>query len=314
MKWQHACWIQALNKRENLHLCVYAQWLEAPALELAQWLGCDGSPSAPGRYTFAYERPHQRPVRLQEFGYAGSGVRAGGTVAARRRQAMTDDGAPVRRQTSGGDASKRMRKKDERLVEQQTQLWLRWLSTHACVDTRAGVATEEMLCAVVRSMQLGHQPALLAGNFDIPAPWFASRIIEGRFGGKGVSARQAASADSAFYPVIAAQMQRWWREPAYTPSLPCLPAATDFQARVQQCIGAIVAGQTATYTDIARRASSAPRAVGQACRRNHLPLIVPCHRVVAADSLGGYLGHGANDNCSADALKRALLHREGARF
>ncbi|WP_380873116.1 methylated-DNA--protein-cysteine methyltransferase [Sphingomonas sp. DBB INV C78] len=53
-------------------------------------------------------------------------------------------------------------------------------------------------------------------------------------------------------------------------------------------IAAIPAGGTASYGEIARRISSSPRAVGQACRRNPLPIIVPCHRVLGA---GGAIGH-----------------------
>jgi methylated-DNA-[protein]-cysteine S-methyltransferase len=71
--------------------------------------------------------------------------------------------------------------------------------------------------------------------------------------------------------------------------LPLAPAGTDFQRRVWRAIAAIPQGRTLTYGDIAQRLKSAPRAVGQACGRNPYPVVVPCHRVVAADgSLGGF--------------------------
>ena len=47
-------------------------------------------------------------------------------------------------------------------------------------------------------------------------------------------------------------------------------------------------GKTATYGEIARRVGTSPRVVGQAMARNPTPLVIPCHRVVAADGIGGF--------------------------
>ena len=63
-------------------------------------------------------------------------------------------------------------------------------------------------------------------------------------------------------------------------------------------------GETRTYGDLARRLDTAPVAVGQACGRNPVPLVVPCHRVVAADGVGGYSAG------TGPALKRSLLRLE----
>jgi len=65
-------------------------------------------------------------------------------------------------------------------------------------------------------------------------------------------------------------------------------------------------GETRTYGEIAAALDTAPVAVGNACGRNPVPLVVPCHRVVGADSLGGY---SAGDGT---ALKERLLALEGA--
>jgi methylated-DNA-[protein]-cysteine S-methyltransferase len=63
-------------------------------------------------------------------------------------------------------------------------------------------------------------------------------------------------------------------------------------------------GTTVTYGELGRRSSVAdPREVGVVMARNPLPIVVPCHRVVAADGLGGY-GGGLD-------LKRQLLELEG---
>ncbi|WP_226483106.1 methylated-DNA--[protein]-cysteine S-methyltransferase [Natrinema amylolyticum] len=78
----------------------------------------------------------------------------------------------------------------------------------------------------------------------------------------------------------------------------------DFTGTVMRAMTAIPAGETRTYGEIASALDSAPIAVGQACGRNPVPVIVPCHRIVGADSLTGYAG--------GLALKRRLLEHEGA--
>lgn len=85
-------------------------------------------------------------------------------------------------------------------------------------------------------------------------------------------------------------------------------AGTDFQRSVYQALQAIPFGETRSYGELARAVGrpTATRAVGTANGRNPLPIIVPCHRVIAADGgLGGYSG-GA-------AIKRWLLSHEGSR-
>jgi methylated-DNA-[protein]-cysteine S-methyltransferase len=71
---------------------------------------------------------------------------------------------------------------------------------------------------------------------------------------------------------------------------------------------AIPVGQTRTYGEVARELGSAARAVGQACRANPCPIVVPCHRVVGRHGLGGFAG---DHQGSRLAIKRWLLHHEG---
>ena len=59
-------------------------------------------------------------------------------------------------------------------------------------------------------------------------------------------------------------------------------------ARVYRAVQKIPYGNTATYGEIARTVGTAPRVVGQAMARNPTPLVIPCHRVVAADGIGGF--------------------------
>jgi methylated-DNA-[protein]-cysteine S-methyltransferase len=78
--------------------------------------------------------------------------------------------------------------------------------------------------------------------------------------------------------------------------LPCAPAGTAFQRRVWDEMCRIPYGETITYGELARRVGSAPRAIGAACGANPIPIIVPCHRVVAAAGKpGGYSGAGGLD-------------------
>ena len=97
-------------------------------------------------------------------------------------------------------------------------------------------------------------------------------------------------------------------DPAFLARLPLAPAATEFQRRLRIALWSIPPGRTLAYGELARRLGSAPRAVGQACRRNPCPILVPCHRVVAADGLGGFSGATAGAHL---ALKRWLLAHEG---
>ncbi|HEV2613720.1 MAG TPA: methylated-DNA--[protein]-cysteine S-methyltransferase [Gammaproteobacteria bacterium] len=66
---------------------------------------------------------------------------------------------------------------------------------------------------------------------------------------------------------------------------------TDFQKRVWAELLKISPGKTVTYSELAKKLNSHPRAIGQACRANPLPIIIPCHRVVGKNNLGGYFGH-----------------------
>ena len=90
--------------------------------------------------------------------------------------------------------------------------------------------------------------------------------------------------------------------------LPLEPAGTNFQQRVWSMMEQIPYGKTITYGDIAEVLGSSARAVGTACAANPIPVIIPCHRVVAANDIGGYSGDGGVET------KRALLDLERGFF
>src|SRR5208337_1554040 len=59
-------------------------------------------------------------------------------------------------------------------------------------------------------------------------------------------------------------------------------------SRIYRVVREIPRGKTATYGEVAHRIGTSPRVVGQAMARNPTPLVIPCHRVVAADGIGGF--------------------------
>lgn len=77
---------------------------------------------------------------------------------------------------------------------------------------------------------------------------------------------------------------------------------------VMQVMANIPRGRTRTYGEVAAELDTAAVAVGQACGRNPVPLVIPCHRIVGADSLGGFSAGGDQ----SESLKRSLLELEGA--
>ena len=72
--------------------------------------------------------------------------------------------------------------------------------------------------------------------------------------------------------------------------LPLAPEGSPYRQRVWQALCAIPFGETRTYLDIARTAGGSPRSVGGANGSNPIPILIPCHRVVATGGLGGYSG------------------------
>ena len=106
-----------------------------------------------------------------------------------------------------------------------------------------------------------------------------------------------------------AQIERYLADSEFRFDLPLASRGTPFQRRVWRKIAAIGAGRTRSYGELARELGSSPRAVGQACGANPVPLVVPCHRVLAAGGLGGFAHHEGGFHI---AVKRWLLAHEGS--
>lgn len=105
------------------------------------------------------------------------------------------------------------------------------------------------------------------------------------------------------------ELMQYLENPRHKFRLPIKMQGTKHQIDVWQMMQKITAGTTLTYGDVAEKIQSSPRAVGTACGRNPVPIVVPCHRIVAASGLGGFMGGREGDPL---AIKRWLLTHEGA--
>ena len=106
------------------------------------------------------------------------------------------------------------------------------------------------------------------------------------------------------------QLRAWLADPAFEFGLPLAPAGTHFQRKVWERISAIPAGKTMSYGEVAAAIRSGPRAVGNACGANPYPIVVPCHRVVAANQgLGGFARQ--RGGFLLEVKKWLLLHEHG---
>jgi len=123
-------------------------------------------------------------------------------------------------------------------------------------------------------------------------------------------AAEALAPRNALAERAARQLERYRDDPDAAFDLPLLVEGTDFQKRVWDAMCAIPRGRTRTYGELARELGGEARAVGQACGDNRLPIVIPCHRVVAADGIGGF-GH-ATGGYLLEAKRWLLMHERSA--
>lgn len=107
---------------------------------------------------------------------------------------------------------------------------------------------------------------------------------------------------------VCEQLSAYFADADFCFQLPLSPGGTAHQNKVWQQMCAIPCGQVQTYGDLAAQIHSSPRAVGQACGNNPIPIVIPCHRVVGKADLGGFMHHSGG---YALDIKRWLLAHEG---
>ncbi|MBD1391390.1 methylated-DNA--[protein]-cysteine S-methyltransferase [Neiella sp. HB171785] len=122
---------------------------------------------------------------------------------------------------------------------------------------------------------------------------------------------QSASSNgvSALAKLAQQQLDAYLADANFQFDLPLRPIGTEFQCRVWQHLQQIPVGQVQSYGEAAGLLGSVARAVGGACRRNPIPLFIPCHRIVAKQGIGGFSGQVSGQQID---LKNALLQHEKA--
>lgn len=114
-------------------------------------------------------------------------------------------------------------------------------------------------------------------------------------------------ADNATARQIADQLEAYISNGKFQFSLPLLLQGTAFQQKVWRALLTTRAGETCSYGAIASQLHSSARAVGNACRTNPIPIVVPCHRIVAKRGIGGYCGETSGPQMR---IKQWLLEHE----
>jgi methylated-DNA-[protein]-cysteine S-methyltransferase len=137
------------------------------------------------------------------------------------------------------------------------------------------------------------------------------RVTEVRYLRPSVTAK-APKKDTVAH-LASVELQAWLDNPRYVFRVPVKLSGTVHQIRVWEEMRKIPSGRTWTYGELAERVGSIARAVGTACGTNPVPIIIPCHRVIAAGGkLGGFMG--SRDGTFELDIKRWLLAHEGALF
>lgn len=111
----------------------------------------------------------------------------------------------------------------------------------------------------------------------------------------------------AFPREVCAQLRAYFSDASFQFDLPLKLSGTEHQLKVWGALRGIPCGEVQTYGSLATLLHSSPRAVGQACGNNPVPIVIPCHRVVSKAGLGGFM-HRVD--CGALDIKQWLLAHE----
>jgi len=141
--------------------------------------------------------------------------------------------------------------------------------------------------------------------FSCDEQGLSSLFIQQTIGGKPPFEVHSVSKMGTF---VIAELEQYFSSAKSFSAIPLSPKGTDFQKSVWAELSKIPLGETRTYGQIAKSLNSSPRAVGNACRRNPVQIIIPCHRVISANGIGGYVGEMAGKQLD---IKRWLLKHEG---
>jgi methylated-DNA-[protein]-cysteine S-methyltransferase len=119
----------------------------------------------------------------------------------------------------------------------------------------------------------------------------------------------ASTEENAIVQAARGQLEAYFADPSTPFDLPLALPGTPHQQKVWRALRRIPPGKVRTYGELAKILHSSPRAVGNACRANPIAIIVPCHRVVGATDLGGYMG--SRTGVGLDMKRWLLAHEHG---
>lgn len=119
----------------------------------------------------------------------------------------------------------------------------------------------------------------------------------------------ASTEENAIVQAARRQLEAYFADPSMPFYLPLALPGTPHQQKVWRALRRIPPGKVRTYGELAKILHSSPRAVGNACRANPIAIIVPCHRVVGATDLGGYMG--SRTGVGLDMKRWLLAHEHG---
>jgi methylated-DNA-[protein]-cysteine S-methyltransferase len=144
-------------------------------------------------------------------------------------------------------------------------------------------------------------------SIDSPLGRLTLREEEGRLTAIDWRGKHAASDETPLLLEAKRQLAAYFAGDLRAFDLPLAPAGPAFEQQVWKLMSEIPYGETRSYGDLARALAAPARDIGEACGRNPLPIVIPCHRVMAAEGrLGGYSGGRGT------ATKLKLLTFEGA--
>lgn len=127
---------------------------------------------------------------------------------------------------------------------------------------------------------------------------------------QGIISKTDWALDDDLYPQdhdLQEQFNQYWLNTDKHINIKLLKQGSAYRHKVWAALGNIPFGETMTYSALAKKIGSSARAVGNACRDNPYPVIIPCHRVVAVSGMGGYCGQTQGDFM---AIKNKLLTYE----
>ncbi|MCB2264142.1 MAG: methylated-DNA--[protein]-cysteine S-methyltransferase [Candidatus Thiosymbion ectosymbiont of Robbea hypermnestra] len=149
----------------------------------------------------------------------------------------------------------------------------------------------------------------LKASVDTPIGFIGILVEDGRLCGVELEPDRTGGTEDAPPAAVREQLRAYFEDAGHGFDLPLNLRGTAFQRRVWAALREIPAGCTVTYGELAHRLGTGARAIGGACRANPCPIVVPCHRVVAGNGLGGFAGDASGRKL---AIKRWLLRHEGA--